>query len=47
MLIFAHGRAKKVLSQIEVGEMMASPPVAANGVLYVASASKLYAIGKK
>jgi hypothetical protein len=45
MVIFAHGRAKKVLAQIDMGDGMAGPPVAADGVLYVATANKVYAIG--
>ncbi len=47
LVIFAHGRAKKILAQIEVGEMVATPPAAANGVLFLATASKLYALGGK
>jgi outer membrane protein assembly factor BamB len=45
MVIFAHGRAKKVLAEIDMDDAMAGPPVAADGVLYVATANKLYAIG--
>jgi outer membrane protein assembly factor BamB len=47
MVVFAHGKQKKVLSQIDMGEGMSGPPVAANGVLFVATASKLYAVGRK
>jgi outer membrane protein assembly factor BamB len=45
MVIFSRGRAKKVLAEIDMDDQMAGPPVAADGVLYVATANKLYAIG--
>jgi outer membrane protein assembly factor BamB len=47
MLVFAHGQAKKMLNDIDMGEGIASPPVAASGVLFVATSSKLYAIAGK
>ena len=43
-LIFAHGREKKLISQTELDSPMAATPVAANGVLYVATMNRLYAI---
>ncbi len=46
--IFAHGRTEKLLATIELDEDYGlTTPVAANGVLYVATRSKLYAIAHK
>jgi outer membrane protein assembly factor BamB len=45
--VFAHGRQEKLLRKIEMDEAMQSTPVAANGVLYVLTKTKLYAIGGK
>ncbi len=47
IFIFAHGKDKKLIRQINMDELVHSTPVAANGVLYVMTRSKLYAIGKK
>jgi outer membrane protein assembly factor BamB len=47
VVIFAHGRQKKVLGTVSMDEVVRSAPVAVDGVLYVATDSKLYAIGKK
>jgi outer membrane protein assembly factor BamB len=48
IVIFAHGKTRKVVGQIEMGESVLSTPVSANGVLYVLAKSNLYAIpGKK
>lgn len=44
-LIFAAGREKKILCDVEMGESIAASPVAANGVLYVATMKSLFAIG--
>jgi outer membrane protein assembly factor BamB len=44
--ILAAGREKKVLSTIELDSPISSTPVAANGVLYVATMTKLYALQK-
>jgi len=43
-LIFAAEREKKILASIEMGESIAGSPVAANGVLYVATLERLWAI---
>jgi len=44
MVVFAAGREKKVLSEITLDSSVYTTPVAANGVLYVTSRSRLYAI---
>jgi outer membrane protein assembly factor BamB len=45
--ILAAGREKKVLSTIELDSPISSTAVAANGVLYVATMTKLYALQKQ
>jgi outer membrane protein assembly factor BamB len=47
LLVFAHGKEKKLLGKVDMDEPVLGTPVAANGVLYVATKSKLYAIAKK
>lgn len=48
IVIFAHGKYKKIIEKINMDEgSLHSTPVAANGVLYIATRSKVYAIGKK
>lgn len=42
--IFAHGKTKRLVATIEMDDMMQSSPTAANGVLFVMTKSKLYAI---
>jgi outer membrane protein assembly factor BamB len=44
VLIFVAGKQKKLLEPVEMGESVLSTPVAANGVLYVQTKSKLFAI---
>jgi outer membrane protein assembly factor BamB len=44
VLIFAHRRAARVLATIDLEEPICTTPVAANGTLYVATRSKLFAI---
>ncbi len=43
-LILAAGREKKILCDVELGEPVSATPVAANGVLYVATMKTLYAV---
>ena len=45
--ILAAGREKKVLCTVELDSPTSSTPIAANGVLYVATMTKLYALQKK
>jgi outer membrane protein assembly factor BamB len=45
--IFAHGKEKKIVNVVDMDEPVYATPVAANGTLYVATKSKIYAIGKK
>lgn len=45
--IFEHGRAAKLLATIDMDDMISATPVAANGVLYVTTRSKIYAIGSR
>ncbi len=44
VVIFAQGRAAKVLATVGMEEQIHSTPVVAGGVLYIATRSKLYAI---
>jgi outer membrane protein assembly factor BamB len=45
--VLQHGKAKKVLGQIDMGGRVRATPIAANGVLYVMTENKLYAIKAK
>ncbi len=45
--IFAHGRTVRLLARIEMDEMIFTTPVAVNRTLYVATRSKLFAIGSR
>lgn len=47
VVVFAHGKEKKVLAEVNMEEVVPSTPVVANGVLYVQTKSKLYAIAGK
>jgi outer membrane protein assembly factor BamB len=42
--VLAAGRDKKVISSIELDSSTTSTPVAANGVLYITTLKKLYAL---
>jgi len=44
LLVFAHGKEKKLLSTINMEGKVRATPVAANGVLYVMTENRLYAI---
>jgi outer membrane protein assembly factor BamB len=44
LLIFAHGKEKKLLNTIDMRGKVRATPVVANGVLYVMTENKLYAI---
>jgi outer membrane protein assembly factor BamB len=44
VFVFAHGKVEKKLAQIEMGESVHSTPVVANGVLYIMTKSRLFAI---
>ncbi|MCX7046172.1 MAG: PQQ-binding-like beta-propeller repeat protein [Candidatus Sumerlaeota bacterium] len=44
--IFAAGKEKKVLSEIEIGDPISGSPIAANGVLYVTTQKCLYAVAQ-
>jgi outer membrane protein assembly factor BamB len=44
LLVFAHGKEKKLLSTMNMEGKIRATPVAANGVLYVMTENKLYAI---
>lgn len=45
--VLAAGKEKKVISQVRVGAPIFATPVAANGVLYVASHRYLYAVARE
>jgi outer membrane protein assembly factor BamB len=45
--VFAHGKQKKLIHENDMGDAVQSTPVVANGVLYVTTKAKLYAIGPK
>jgi hypothetical protein len=42
--VFAHGRTKKLIGEVDVDGPVRGAPVAANGVLYVATQTHLYAL---
>ena len=43
--VFAHGKTRKLLATNEMDDLIHTTPAAANGVLFVMTNSKLYAIG--
>jgi outer membrane protein assembly factor BamB len=47
ILIFEHGKEKKLLNTINMREKVRATPVAVDGVLYVMTETKLYAIKEK
>ena len=46
LLIFQHGKEKKLLAKINMGSLVRATPTAVNGTLFVLTENKLYAIGK-
>jgi outer membrane protein assembly factor BamB len=46
VVVFQHGRTRNVLATIDVDGLIRSAPVAANGVLYVMTHKRLYAIAR-
>ena len=47
VVIFQAGKHLKIIAKIDMAEGMHGTPVAAGGVLYIATRSKLYAIAGK
>jgi outer membrane protein assembly factor BamB len=45
--VFQHGKTKKLLAEMDMGGRVRATPVAANGVLFVMTENKLYAIKAK
>jgi outer membrane protein assembly factor BamB len=45
--VFAHGKTKKALGKVDVEDALYTTPAAANGVLYLATMKKLYAVTNK
>ena len=45
--IFAHGRTKCLLNTVDMDERIRGVPVAANGVLYIATQTHLYALANE
>jgi outer membrane protein assembly factor BamB len=46
VIVFEHGKTKKVLAEIEMDGKVRATPVALNGVLYVMTENKLYAVAQ-
>jgi outer membrane protein assembly factor BamB len=44
IVIFEHGKARKIIATVSMEEVMHGTPVVANGVLFVSTKAKLYAI---
>jgi outer membrane protein assembly factor BamB len=47
MFVFAHGKERKLQGKFDVNEAVLAPAVVANGVLYVTTDRRLYAIGSR
>ena len=47
MLVVAAGREFRLISTNTIGELLMATPALSNGVMYVRSASSLFAIGKR
>ena len=46
VLVFAAGREKQLLSSVQLGAPISATPTAANGVLYIATMTHLYALAR-
>ena len=47
VFVFAHGKEKKLLAEIDMGRAVRTPPVAVGDVLYIISGNKLFALKKR
>ena len=47
IVIYKHGKKKDIINTVELGESVHSTPIVANGVLYLTTRSKLFAIAEK
>jgi outer membrane protein assembly factor BamB len=47
LLVFAASREKRLLSEVKLPEAISATPVAANGVLYVCTMNRLYALQRQ
>jgi outer membrane protein assembly factor BamB len=47
VLIFKHGKEKQLIGEIDMGGKVRAMPTVSNGVLYVTTENKLYAIADK
>jgi outer membrane protein assembly factor BamB len=45
MLVFASAKEKKILSEVNMGASILSTPVVANGTIFIATQTHLFAIG--
>ena len=46
LVVFASAKEKKVLSEVNMGAPVLSTPIVANGTLYIATQTHLYAIAE-
>src|SRR5262249_50061545 len=47
IFIFQHGKDKKIIAQVDMDEKVRATPTVANGILYVMTETKLYAIAAR
>jgi outer membrane protein assembly factor BamB len=47
VFVFAHGKQKKLLAENDMASRVRATPIAANGVLYVMTENKLFAVSEK
>lgn len=47
LVVFQAAREKQILAEIDLGDVISATPTAANGVLYVNTLKRLYAVGGK